>query len=714
MAGLALFAARQITLRWLKRLRRRAGPPRISRIGRALGSALGAWLTAPRSAAARLAGWLALFAAFCLAALSALIFYYSVTLPDPRAAGIARQPPNLTILAADNSFIAERGMRRAYVKAEDLPAHLIEAAIAAEDRRFRYHFGFDPIGMVRAAFRNWRAGRIVEGGSTITQQLAKNLFLKPRRSWTRKLEEIILALWLEARFSKDEIAELYFNRVYFGAGNYGIGAAAYHYFGKEPRDLTLAECALLVGLIKAPSSFSPKYNLPGARARARVVLAAMAEAGTISLEAYGLALANPASFQKLPSTPGYEHLVDWIAEQVPELVGEAQGNLIVETSIEPAMQQAANAAIRAVLARFGAEARIGEAAAVFMTLDGRITALIGGANYQASQFNRAVQALRQPGSAFKPFIYLTALESGLSPETTILDAPVDINGWRPSNYDRQYRGPMSLRQALAISSNMAAVRLTQRAGVEAVIRAAQRLGITTPLRYHPTIALGASEVTLLELTAAYSAFGNGGLAVGAHVIERIRDENGKVLFERNRSGGVRVMEAQHAASMHSMLRAVVTSGTGRAAALKDVTSAGKSGTSQRYRDAWFIGYTDRFAGGVWLGNDAGIPMRGVTGGSFPAQIWRHAMEEAHRERPHQHPSRERDMSPGGGEPAAVAIKPRYSAPPRPERNPLARRSPQTESGGVDSIGVFIERQRTIYPDQSADWPARSMAPSRQR
>jgi penicillin-binding protein 1A len=713
MAGLALFAARHFTLSWLLRRRQRALGAGRSRAGEAVRARHG-HRQQPGQASLRLAAWLTLFAAFCLVAISGIVFYYSMTLPDPRAAGIARQPPNLTILAADNSFIAERGMRRAYVRAEDLPAHLIEAAIAAEDRRFRYHFGFDPIGMARAALRNWRAGRIVEGGSTITQQLAKNLFLKPRRSWTRKLEEIILSLWLEVRFSKDEIAELYFNRVYFGAGNYGIGAAAYHYFGKEPRDLTLAECALLVGLIKAPSSFSPRYNLPGARARARVVLAAMAEAGTISLEAYGLALANPASFQTLPSTPGYEHLVDWIAEQVPELVGEAEGNLIVETSIEPAMQQAANAAIRAVLARFGAEARIGEAAAVFMTLDGRITALIGGVNYQASQFNRAVRALRQPGSAFKPFIYLTALEGGLSPETTILDAPVDINGWRPSNYDRQYRGPMSLRQALAQSSNMAAVRLTQQAGVEAVIRAAQRLGVATPLRHHPTIALGSSEMTLLELTTAYSAFGNGGLAVSAHVIERIRDENGKVLFERNRSGGVRVMEARHAASMHSMLRAVVTSGTGRAAALKDVTAAGKSGTSQRYRDAWFIGYTDRFAGGVWLGNDAGIPMRGVTGGSFPAQIWRHAMEEAHRERPHQHPPRERDMSPGGGEPAAVAAKPQHIAPPRPERNPLARRSPQTESGGVDSIGVFIERQRTIYPDQSADGPARSMPPSRQR
>lgn len=699
MAGLALLAARHFTLSWLRQLRdrRRRGarlraqkqpqvPPRHRP-------------PAPGHALLRLAAWLTLLGAFCLLALSTIVFFYSMTLPDPREAGIARQPPNITILAADNSFIAERGMRRAYVKAEHLPQHLIEAAIAAEDRRFRYHFGFDPIGMARAAIRNWRAGRIVEGGSTITQQLAKNLFLKPRRSWTRKLEEIILSLWLEVRFSKDEIAELYFNRVYFGAGNYGIGAAAYHYFGKEPKDLTLAESALLVGLIKAPSSFSPAYNLSGARARARVVLTAMAEAGSISIEDYGLALANPATFQTLPSTPGYEHLVDWIAELVPELVGEAEDNLIVETSIDPGVQRAANAAIRAVLARFGGEARIGEAAAVMMTLDGRITALIGGVNYQASQFNRAVRALRQPGSAFKPFIYLTALEGGLSPETTILDAPVNIDGWRPNNYDRQYRGPMSLRQALAQSSNMAAVRLTQRAGVATVIRAAQRLGITTPLRHHPTIALGSSEVTLLEMTAAYSAFGNGGLAAGAHVIERVRDENGKVLFERNRSGAARVIEAHHAAAMHSMLRAVVTSGTGRAAALKDVAAAGKSGTSQRYRDAWFIGYTDRFAGGVWLGNDTGIPMRGVTGGSFPAQIWRHAMEEAHRGR--ERWPRENDVVPGHGAPAAVAGPPAHLAPPPPERNPLTMRNaaPRGINRDTDSIGVFIEKRRSPYSER---------------
>lgn len=694
MAGLALFAVRHVALSALARWRRRPGrkghtpkPARTRGTGR----------THPRppgEAALHFAGWLILATAFTATALSAIVFYYSVTLPDPRAARLGGRPPNLTILAADNSFIAERGMRREYITAEHLPKHLIDAAIAAEDRRFRYHFGFDPIGMVRAALRNWRAGRIVEGGSTITQQLAKNLFLKPRRTWTRKLEEIILSLWLEARFTKDEIAELYFNRVYFGAGNYGIGAAAYHYFGKEPKHLTLAESALLVGLIKAPSQYSPAYNLSGARARARSVLASMAGEGIIGIEDYGLALAQPARFQTLPSTEGYEHLVDWIVELVPELAGDVDGNLIVETSIDPGVQAAAIGAIRAVLSRFGSEARLSEAGAVFMDLDGRITALIGGMNYQASQFNRTVKALRQPGSAFKPFIYLTALEAGLSPETTILDAPVEIGGWRPNNYGGIYRGPVNLRTALAQSSNMAAVRLTQRAGIPSVIKAARRLGITTPLRNHPTIALGSSEVTLLEMTAAYSTFANGGYATVPHLIERIRDENGNIIYERNKAPTHRVIEERHAAAMNSMLHAVITSGTARGAALKDHPVAGKSGTSQRYRDAWFIGYTPYFAGGVWLGNDSNVPMRGVTGGSFPALIWREAMTRAHDGlQPRSLPG---VRGPVPQKPLREEPLRKKPAAPQPAlRQPLISRRPyhRGEMRDSDSIGVFIEKTR---------------------
>ncbi len=576
-----------------------------------------------------LLAWLSLTGAFVALVVVAVVFYYSVTLPDPREAGLMKTAPNLTILAKDGRFIAERGMRRGYTSYTDLPAHLINAAVAAEDRRFRYHFGFDPIGMARAALRNWRAGRVVEGGSTITQQLAKNLFLSSRRTWTRKAEEVILSLWLESRYTKNEIAELYFNRVYFGAGNYGIGAAAYHYFGKEPQNLTLAEASLLVGLIKAPSQYSPSRNLQGARDRARTVLKSMAEAEMIGLEEYGLALAQPATFQTLPSTPGFEHLVDWIVEMVPQLAGEIHTNVIVETSVDADLQEAAWAALREVMGHMGASVHASEAAVVALSPDGRLRALIGGMNYQSSQFNRAVSARRQPGSAFKPFIYLAAIEKGYRPDDVITDAPVQVGAWTPGNYGGIYRGKISLRRALADSSNMAAVRLTSDVGLSRVIATARRLGITTELRAHPTLALGASDVTLLEMAGAFASFANGGFSTAPQVIDRIRDENGNVLYARSKAEPHRVIAEAHVAAMNDMMHAVVETGTGRGGALPGQIVAAKTGTSQRYRDAWFVGFTPYYVGGVWMGNDNNGSMRGVTGGSLPAEVWRRMMTKAH-------------------------------------------------------------------------------------
>ncbi|MDZ4791962.1 MAG: PBP1A family penicillin-binding protein [Hyphomicrobiales bacterium] len=587
------------------------------------------WRRAVCEASFQVLAWVAVAAAFVSLILVALVYYYSVTLPDSRHAGITKTPPNLTILAQDGRFIAERGMRRGYVAYADLPPHLVNAAIAAEDRRFRYHFGFDPIGMARAALRNWRAGRVVEGGSTITQQLAKNLFLTSRRTWTRKVEEVIVSLWLEHRYTKDEIAELYFNRVYFGAGNYGVGAAAYHYFGKHARDLTLAESGLLVGLIKAPSQYSPMFNLKGARDRARTVLKSMAEAEMIGLEDYGLAVAQPASFQKLPSTPGFEHLVDWIVELVPQLAGEIEANIIVETSVDADLQEAAWAALREVMERMGASVHASEAAVVALSPDGRLRALIGGMDYQSSQFNRAVNARRQPGSAFKPFIYLSAIERGYTPDDVIRDAPVQVGAWTPGNYEGIYRGQISLRRALADSSNMAAVRLTSDIGLSQIIATARRLGITTELRAHPTLALGASDVTLLEMAGAYASFANGGFGVAPQVIDRIRDENGNVLYSRSTAAPYRVIAEGHVAAMNDMMHAVVENGTGSGGALPGQIVAAKTGTSQRYRDAWFVGFTPYYIGGVWMGNDNNWPMRNVTGGSLPAEVWRRMMLKAH-------------------------------------------------------------------------------------
>ncbi len=576
-----------------------------------------------------LLAWLSLTFAFIALMVVAVVFYYSVTVPDPREAALMKTAPNLTILAQDGRFIAERGMRRGYTRYADLPAHLVNAAIAAEDRRFRYHFGFDPMGMARAALRNWRAGRVVEGGSTITQQLAKNLFLNSNRTWTRKAEEVILALWLESRYTKDEIAELYFNRVYFGAGNYGIGAAAYHYFGKEPQHLTLAEASLLVGLIKAPSQYSPSRNLQGARDRARTVLKAMAEAEMIGLEEYGLAVAQPATFHTLPSTPGFEHLVDWIVELVPQLAGEIHTNVIVETSVDANLQEAAWSALRDVMGGIGATVHVSEAAVVALSPDGRLRALIGGMNYQTSQFNRAVAARRQPGSAFKPFIYLAAVEQGYKPDDVITDAPVQVGAWSPGNYGGIYRGKISLRRALADSSNMAAVRLTSNIGLSRVITIARRLGITTELRAHPTLALGASDVTLLEMAGAYASFANGGFSTAPQVIDRIRDENGNVLYARSTAEPHRVISEANVSAMNDMMHAVVEKGTGQGGSLPGQIVAAKTGTSQRYRDAWFVGFTPHYVGGVWMGNDNNGPMKRVTGGSLPAEVWRQMMTKAH-------------------------------------------------------------------------------------
>jgi penicillin-binding protein 1A len=631
----------------------------------------------PGDAMLQLLAWLGVAGAFGVFVLAALVSYYAMTLPDPRVAGMTRQSPNLTIVASDGSFIAERGMRRGYVLYEDLPQHLVNGAIAMEDRRFRYHFGFDPIGTVRAGVRNYRAGEVVQGGSTLTQQLAKNLFLKPKRTMKRKFEEVILSLWLEWHFTKDQIAELYFNRIYFGAGNYGIGAGAYSYFGKEAKELNLAESALLVGLIKAPSQYSPGHNLQAAQARMRDVLNAMQAEGFITPEEREAALAQPPAFHTMPSTPGYEHVVDWIVELVPDLVGEVSANLIVETTLDPKVQVAATAAVQKVIAERGVPARATDAATVILAPDGRLRALVGGRDYQASQFNRAVKARRQPGSSFKPFIYLTALERGLKPDTQIDDKPVQIGNWRPHNYGGIYRGQITLRTGLAQSSNMAAVRLMHDAGMRRVIDTAHRLGITTPLKEHPTLALGSGEVTVLDMATAYSSFANGGFATVPHVIERIREDNGKPIYESSQSEPHRVIQEADNAAMNDMLRAVVDAGTAKAAVVPGQIVAGKTGTSQHYRDAWFIGFTKYYVGAVWIGNDNNQSMQGITGGTLPVAIWREIMGKAHEGlEPTKEETSKREMAGRRGRNRQAGIG-------------STRRKPAA-SGEDSNLGVFSE------------------------
>ena len=426
--------------------------------------------------------------------------------------------------------------------------------------------------------------------------------------------------------------ELYLNRVYFGGGNYGIGAAAHSYFGKEPKDITLAEAALLAGLIKAPSYYSPTANMDRARTRAKAILRVLAETDQIDINQYAEAATTRVEIKPPRSKPGFGFVVDWVAEVTPMLTGEAKSNLIVETTIDANLQMTARTAVENVMRTKGRTAHASEAAVLLLTPDGAVRAMIGGRNHAESQFNRAVRAMRQPGSAFKPFIYLAAIEDGFTPNSEIDDSPVDIGGWRPTNFGNDYRGPISLRTALTHSSNMAAVRLVEMVGSRRVAEVANRLGALSVRDVGPTLALGTSETTLLEMTSAFAVFANGGLAAVPEVVERIEDSNGRVLFERSKAPPLRIVSARAVSAMNDMMNAVVAGGTARAASLDFYPAAGKTGTSQRFKDAWFIGFTAQWVGGVWMGNDNASPMRGITGGSLPAEIWKEVMLKAHEGR----------------------------------------------------------------------------------
>ena len=559
--------------------------------------------------------------------------YHVSRVPDPILATLDDRPPNVTILAADGTVLAERGLRRGHIRVDVLPKHLIAAVTATEDRRFYHHFGIDPVGLVRASYSNLAAGAVVEGGSTITQQLAKNLFLKPDRTILRKFEELIYAVWLEQRFSKDEILELYLNRVYFGGGTYGIEAAARHYFGKSARAVTLPQAALLAGLLKAPSRYAPTRSVRLASARADEVLDNMVEAGFLSEAEARKARAQPLDLRAKGDDTGYPYAVDWVAELLPEYVGEHEGALIVDTTIDAKLQRAAQEALRKLLDGEGRKVRAGEGAVVVLDPYGSVKALVGGRSYTASPFDRAIKSLRQPGSAFKPFVYLAALESGYTPDSIAYDGPVNIGGWRPSNYTDRYRGEVTLRESMAQSLNTVAVKITARVGPTQVARTARRLGIQSKLHEQPSIALGTAEVTLIELAGAYAPFANGGQRVLPHVITRVRNGEGKLLYRRRRSTTGQVVALHDVGAMNDMLNAALVRGTGKRAAIPIHVAAGKTGTTQNSRDAWFIGYTAHYVAGVWIGNDDGTAMKMVTGGTLPASLWHDIMLIAHEDKP---------------------------------------------------------------------------------
>ncbi len=565
---------------------------------------------------------------------SCLLGYFALTLPDTSELGRTARRQGVTILAADGTVLATYGeLFGQPLILQQMPRDLPEAVIATEDRRFYRHFGLDPVGLVRAALADLAAGRIVEGGSTITQQLARNLFLTPARNLARKVRETLLALWLEHRFSKDEILEIYLNRVYLGAGAYGVDAAARRYFGKSARRLDLWESAVIAGLLKAPTRFNPIRDRAMAAARADRVLANMVDAGFITAaEAAAATREGKSPHAVAVPRPGIHYFADWIAARLAEQQDLGGRDLTVATTLDRRLQNAAEAAVADTLRRYGKAAAAGEAALVAMSPDGAVRAMVGGVDYDQSQFNRATEAERQPGSAFKPFVYLAGLEAGLQPSDHFVDAPIRVGGWQPRDYANRYQGDMTMAEALAQSINTIAVQVALRAGIGNVAATAHRLGIASPLSSDASIALGSGAVNLLELVSAYAPFANGGLGIWPHGITEIRDKDGRILFRRSGSGPGRVMSPQLCGAMNQMLQGVIGHGTGVGAALPR-PAAGKTGTTQDYRDAWFVGYTADLVAGVWLGNDDDEPMNRVTGGSLPALAWRRFMLAATQSTP---------------------------------------------------------------------------------
>ena len=558
-----------------------------------------------------------------------MVAYYGARMPSATTWSVPDRPPNVRIVSADGKLLANRGMTGGEaIGLHEMSPHIPQAVIAIEDRRFHSHFGVDPIGLARAMGANLVEGRLVQGGSTLTQQLAKNLFLNADRTVERKVQEVLLALWLERKHTKAQILEMYLNRVYFGSGAYGVEAASRRYFDKSARDVTLSEAALLAGLLKAPSRLSPARDPKAAEARAQLVLSAMAEQGMIGGSEMTAAISAPATRAAAYWTGSEHYVADRVMEELPGLIGDVRGDVIVETTIDLTLQKLGEASIRKLVSQNRAKLAVTQGALVSIDNSGAVRAMIGGVDYANSQFDRASEARRQPGSAFKPFVFLAALEQGRTPESIRNDAPVRIGKWTPENYNGKYYGEVTLTTALSKSLNSVAAQLAMEAGPKAVVEVAHRLGIESSLVANTSIALGTSEVTPLELTAAYVPFANGGYRPQIHFVERVTSASGKLLHEHPRGGVPRVINPRVVAMMNAMMAETIRSGTARSADF-GWPAAGKTGTSQNARDAWFVGYTANLTTGVWFGNDDATPMRNVTGGSLPATAWKDFMTAAH-------------------------------------------------------------------------------------
>ncbi|THD62439.1 penicillin-binding protein 1A [Phenylobacterium sp.] len=576
--------------------------------------------------------WTLVLGVWALIFVVAFFAVFSVDLPDTSKLYDVKRQPSISYLDRSGGMVAVRGSQFAPpVDLDKLPPYVPKAFVAIEDRWFYWHFGFNPWGIVRSQVYDWthHGGGPLRGGSTITQQLARNLFLTPNQTYRRKAQELILAVWLEAKFSKKQILELYLNRVYFGEGAYGIEAASQRYFGKPAAQLSLGESAMLAGLMKGPSRYSPMADTARAERRATTVLDEMVRIHAITPAQRDAAFQQPIRVNPVLASQRAQYFTDWVDDQVRHLVGQPTEDLVVETTLDLPLQASAEQSIQTGVAAAQNQG-VKQAALISLDGEGRIRAYVGGVSYLQSQFDRATSARRQAGSSFKPFVYLTAMEAGRTPDTPVVDEPITIGTWTPRNYTGQYLGPITLEIALKESINTVAARLANEVGTSNVAATAHRLGIVSPIQLDPSMALGAVEVSPLEMAQAYAPFSNGGVFAKGYGIERIRTASGQVLYDHNVGNDQRrAVIGQPALSyMIRMMRGVIQSGTGARANVKGYDLAGKTGTTSDYRDAWFIGYTGGFVTAVWVGKDDNTPMKKVTGGGAPAAIWHDYMAQA--------------------------------------------------------------------------------------
>lgn len=567
--------------------------------------------------------------------LAGLVLMLTLALPafeETRGNWKAQDDYSVTFFDTTGKVIGRRGiLLDDAVPLDEIPDHLVKAALATEDRRFFSHFGIDIMGTIRAMMENVRAGGVVQGGSSITQQLAKNLFLSNERTLQRKINEAFLALWLEVNFSKREILKLYLDRAYMGGGTFGVGAAAQFYFGKSVKDLTMAEAAMIAGLFKAPTAYAPHANLPRARARANEVLTNLVQAGFYTEGQVLAARQNPATPVHESEQDFGNFYLDWAFEEIKRIAPGPDQVLNVTVSYNQRLQKASTEILVNMLREFGDEKEVEQAAMVTMDNDGRVLAMIGGRDYGDSQFNRATDALRQPGSSFKPFVYVTAMMNGYTPESIVVDQPLRMGNWQPRNYNRSYAGRVTLTTALVKSINTIPVRLANSISRKKIVDTARAMGLTTDLPESSPMPLGVAEVRVIDMASAYASMANGGFLATPYTVLRIENTDGTVLYERDAEATPkRVLPEQAVTDMNGILNQVTTKGTGRRAQLEGITAAGKTGTTQAYRDAWFVGYTGNFTTAVWFGNDDFSGTNRLTGGNLPAMAWQQIMTEAHK------------------------------------------------------------------------------------